>query len=237
VSIRQDGTWEQRVTPVGAAGRGLAAGLVATLLLSALARVLPGMRRGLGGGEKDPGTPAAPSDPFDADAVRMWQERSQSPAAFRRPDDGGGRTNAGRHGAELPAARSTPAGALAQPLAPGPEGLAAQFAFKVASGVFNRDITPIARRAGTAVHFAYGGFWGVVYGLLQGSYRRPPGVLGAAYGLLVWVVGPAALVPAMKLMRPPRQEPPGRTAMMGAGHVTYGLALAAAFEALEREGR
>jgi uncharacterized membrane protein YagU involved in acid resistance len=106
---------------------------------------------------------------------------------------------------------------------------------KVASGLFGRDITAYTRPAGFAVHVVYGSTWGVLYGLLQASGRWPPGLFGILYGLVVWLVGPALLVPAMKLMRPPQEEPRLRTAMMVAGHIAYGVAIAGAFETLERE--
>jgi uncharacterized membrane protein YagU involved in acid resistance len=102
----------------------------------------------------------------------------------------------------------------------------------VASGLFGRDISPAARPVGVAVHLAYGSAWGMLYGLLQCSYRLPPVPFGIAYGLAAWWVGPAFLAPAMKLMRPPLEEPPVRTTMLLAGHVVYGAALAAVFEAL-----
>ena len=146
-----------------------------------------------------------------------------------------------RSGSELlpPVGRpeATPARALTQVQSPGPEGLAEQFAFKVGAGVFGRDISPQTRPAGRAVHLAYGAWWGMLYGLLQASFRRPPALFGAAYGLAVWLVGPAFLVPAMRLMGRPSEEPSGRTAALVAGHVAYGLALAAVFEALQRETR
>ena len=113
--------------------------------------------------------------------------------------------------------------------------MAEPFAFKLAAGLFDRDIAGASRPAGLAVHLAYGTTWGVLYGLLRASARWSPALAGAIYGLVVWLVGPALLVPAMKLMRPLPQEPPLRTAMMVAGHVAYGLALAAVFEALARE--
>jgi hypothetical protein len=127
--------------------------------------------------------------------------------------------------------------ALAIAQSPGPEGLAEQFAFKAASGLFGRDIAPYARPAGRAVHLAYGAVWGTLYGILQSSYRRPPVPFGAVYGLLVWLVGPAFLVPAMRLIGRPSEEPAARTAALIAGHVSYGLALAATFEALRRDAR
>ncbi len=195
------------------AGRGLIAGLAATLLLSALARILPGM----GGDEDDKKNrnPTLPHDPFNPDQVRRWQSLSQSPVAHMPPPP-----------APQIAHTASPAGALQQPQSPGPEGLAEQFAFKIASGIFDRDISPTIRPAGMAVHLMYGSSWGLLYGILQSTVRQPPRVLGALYGLGVWLVGPGLLVPAMKLMRKPSEEPPVRTAMLIAGHVAYGVALA-----------
>jgi uncharacterized membrane protein YagU involved in acid resistance len=133
------------------------------------------------------------------------------------------------------AAAITPAAALARAQAPGPEGLAAEFAHKVSSGLFGYDISGYEHLAGEVVHFTYGGLWGVLFGLLQGSYRRPPGPFGALFGLLVWLAGPALLVPAMRLLPPPTRERPARLATMLGGHLVYGLAVATAFEALERQ--
>jgi hypothetical protein len=223
-------------TPVGAAVRGAAAGLAATVLLSALSRFLPGLRAPRGRPERA-GERPPPEDLHDPGQERPRQEGSAASAADRDLPDG----SPGREGMAPPAARCdrpgeppgvTPAGALTQPQAPGPEGLAEQFAFKVASGLFGRDIGPAARPAGVAVHLAYGSVWGMFYGLLQSSYRLPPVPFGMAYGLVVWLVGPAFLLPSMKLMRPPLQEPPVRATMLLAGHVVYGAALAAALEAL-----
>jgi uncharacterized membrane protein YagU involved in acid resistance len=129
----------------------------------------------------------------------------------------------------------TPAQALTLAQSPGPEGLAEQFAFKVAAGIFGQDIGPHVRLAGRLVHLAYGAAWGLLYGLLQATYRRSPAAFGTVYGLVVWLVGPAFLVPAMRLMGRPSEEPTGRSAALIAGHLAYGVALATAFEALHAQ--
>jgi uncharacterized membrane protein YagU involved in acid resistance len=182
-----------------------------------------------GGGEGQRARP--PEDPFEPEQVRRWQERAQSPAAGAEPQASGG--NRRRQTNQPPGA--TPVSALTLPQAPGPEGLAEQFAFKFVAGVFDVDISDRLRPAGIATHLAYGSSWGVIYGLLQGSYHWPSGQLGVLYGLLVWLVGPALLVPAMRLLRLPWQEPPLRASMLLAGHLAYGAALAAAFDQLERQ--
>jgi uncharacterized membrane protein YagU involved in acid resistance len=180
-----------KATPLGAAGRGIAGGLAGALLLSAVSRVLPGLR------------------------VR--------------------RTEVSLGLSEDPAPTLAQALALAQ--SPGPEGLAEQFAFKVAAGIFGQDIGPRVRLAGRLVHLAYGAAWGMLYGLLQATYRRPPAASGATYGLVVWLVGPVFLVPAMRLMGKPSEEPAARSVALIAGHLVYGVALATAFEALQRQTR
>src|SRR5437868_6562688 len=71
-----------RGTPIGAVARGAAAGLAASVVLSALSRVLPGLwnERGEGGSG---GESMLPADPHDPKQVRRWQSQSQSPAAFQ----------------------------------------------------------------------------------------------------------------------------------------------------------
>ena len=127
--------------------------------------------------------------------------------------------------------------ALTLSQSPGPEGLAEQFAFKVASGVFGRDLSSSARLAGRVIHVVYGSAWGMLYGLLQASYPRPPAAFGAIYGFLVWLIGPGFLAPAMRLMGRPSEEPIARSVALITGHLAYGVALAVAFEALQRKAR
>ena len=241
-----------RETPLGAAGRGAVAGLAATALLSVLSRLTDplwqrsGGGGGGGGGGKQQGgggTPQPPKDPFDRQQVIEWQKKADSPAAYQQQGGGqgsGGRSRGAQAGGRAGgqgggAAAVTPAAVLAEAQAPGPEGIAAQFAQKLAAGMFGRDISRSAQPAGEAVHFAYGSAWGALYGLVQSSYRRAPGPFGLLFGFVVWLAGPALLVPAMRLMPPPPREHPVRLALMVAGHLVYGLAVAATFEALERE--
>ena len=103
----------------------------------------------------------------------------------------------------------TLAQALTVSQSPGPEGLAEQFAFRsrqVSSGATSAPAP--GWRDGSSTWSM--GSVGHAYGLLQTSYPRPPGAFGAIYGFLVWLIGPAFLVPAMRLMgRPSRGA--GRT--------------------------
>lgn len=216
-------------SPLQAVGQGLAAGFGATLLLSTAARLMPGMHEYAQGGQQPP---QPPRDPENHEAVLEWQIKSWSPAAAQDKTPKQEPTDK---------VEVTPAHALTQPEGPGPEGLAEQFAFKVASGLFDRDISGAVRPAGLATHFLYGSAWGGLYGLIRAStsdefeLRHELATWGALYGLLVWLVGPALLVPAMKIMRPPTQEPPLRNATLILGHILYGGCLAGLFHAQSKK--
>src|SRR5688500_3973634 len=129
--------------------------------------------------------------------------------------------------------RATPAQALTEPQSPGPEGLAQQFAFKMASGLFGRDISQSARLWGLAVHLLYGAAWGAAIGVLLGTFSWPAPWAGLVFGLFVWFVGPVLLVPAMRILPPlPRQGAP-RIAILVAGHLAWGAVVAYTFRFLE----
>ena len=113
----------------------------------------------------------------------------------------------------------------------GPESMATIFAEKVAAGLFGSALGERRGRAGAAVHGAYGTFWGIVLGLVQGSLRPRPWIAGPLHGLAVWAVGPLALVPGMQIMPPPWRQPPRRALMTLAAHLVYGLVAALAYEA------
>jgi hypothetical protein len=205
------------LTPVEALLLGVVAGLVATFALSVLARIVPGMSNLT----QKPGTLRAhekkgqPSDPFDPEIVQAWQDHARCPGA----------TKAGlRDGAFF-----TAEGALVKTHGPGPEGAAAEFAVKLVAGLFGRDITASAKRAGKVVHFAYGSFWGGVYGLMQASLELPWFAIGAAHGLFVWAIGPGWLAPMMKVMLAPRTLRAHQNVLLIAAHVLYGLLVAAVF--------
>ncbi|HEU5315575.1 MAG TPA: hypothetical protein VFX49_05655 [Chloroflexota bacterium] len=217
------------MSPLRITLHGLVSGFAASLLLSAIARALPGMDQRHSGGDSEKKDKPLPENPFNPDEVKQWQAREQSPAAAKAAEDERSQKESESTG---PAA---PASALTLPVAPGPEGLAEQFAHKVASGVFGHDISRWRGPAGMATHLTYGSLWGALFGLIQGSVRASVLPAGTVYGLLVWAAGPAALVPAMKLMPPPWKEPPQRALLLVAAHVAYGLALAGAFETLQRQ--
>ena len=208
-------------TPLKSIGYGAAAGVAGALVITVLARITPGLNARSKRKREQPQN--FPVDSFDEKKVIEWQDRSRSPAAYLT----------GREGAQVQAehaAAVTPAGALAEAQGPGPEGAAEQFIVKLGSGLFDRDLSVYSKPAGKAVHFAYGAFWGIVYGMLQGNRHRKVWLAGTAHGLFVWAFGPGLLVPAMRLMLPPSKAPKQETIPMVAAHIVYGLTVAKLFD-------
>ncbi len=150
-------------------------------------------------------------------------------------DDRGQRSGEGDASAGMGASQALAGGQVQAPFLDQSTEL---FVQKVATGLFGASLSESARTAaGAGMHFAYGGFWGAVYGLVQSSLRLPAALHGLLYGLVVWLIGPVTLVPAMGIMPPP-QEQGGRRALLVAGfHVAYGLALGLVFDAFTRPGR
>ncbi len=113
----------------------------------------------------------------------------------------------------------------------GLESMATIFAEKVATGLFDNPLGEHRDQAGAAVHAAYGTFWGVILGLVQGGLRPRPWLAGPLHGLAVWAIGPLALVPGMHITPPPWRQGPRRALMTLAAHLVYGLVSALAYEA------
>jgi hypothetical protein len=100
----------------------------------------------------------------------------------------------------------------------------ATFIQKVANGIFGTTLTLEQQYlAGLAWHFTYGGFWGMLYALLQSSLAIPSLWLSLSYGFGVWAIGPGWLVPKMKLMLPPAKQRPHTLALVVGVHLAYSL--------------
>lgn len=91
---------------------------------------------------------------------------------------------------------------------------------------------------GWVVHLAISAFIGATFGLL--TARRPAGTgalvgLGAAYGLLWWVLGALLLMPARMGMPPFQVDTMALNSLIG--HVAYGLVLGLVVALLARRRR
>jgi hypothetical protein len=103
---------------------------------------------------------------------------------------------------------------------------------RVLEGVFRQEVSaeriPLLTHL---MHWGYGTGWGVAYGLLQGTVRANPLVHGALFGTGVWAASYLQLVP-MGIYEPPWEYPPETLALDLSYHLVYGVATAAAYDAI-----
>ena len=91
-----------------------------------------------------------------------------------------------------------------------------------------------AKMAGMGVHMGFSAMWGAMYGVVQDRVHPPFALHGLLLGGLVYAANfPSfGLLPRLGVLPPPSQQPLREAAVPAGAHVVYGLATAAAFEAL-----
>lgn len=110
-----------------------------------------------------------------------------------------------------------------------------ELAERVAEGVLETSIDSHTREvAGQAIHWSYGAFWGMVYGLVQSSLPIPHHLHGFLLGGLVSTAA-STLMPAMGLTEPPPEETTPRSAMMMGLHLLFGWVTAIVFHHLSSD--
>jgi hypothetical protein len=104
----------------------------------------------------------------------------------------------------------------------------AQLGKRVVEGVFQRQLPPErAALTNNLMHWGYGIAWGGLFGLVEGSVRRPRMRHGLAFGAAVWTVD-YIVMPLTKLYRP-IWEYDAKVLVKDLGdHLVYGLGTAAA---------
>ena len=104
-----------------------------------------------------------------------------------------------------------------------------QVAKRLYEGYFQKEL-PSCWTALTqdVVHWAYGLFWGTLYGIVTGAGRPARVVSGLLFGSLVWVTRYELLAPA-KIYKPLWEYDAGTLAKDYSAHLVYGLATAIAF--------
>lgn len=88
-----------------------------------------------------------------------------------------------------------------------------------------------ADRIALLAHLVYGAAGGVAPAVLSRTSTIRPSA-GSAYGLALWVVGYEGWVPVLGVLPPAHRDHRGRVATMVAGHVVYGVTLAATLRRL-----
>ena len=116
--------------------------------------------------------------------------------------------------------------------APAPAQVAKKAADAVGQGRrLTREDVPMLTNA---MHWLYGVSWGAFYGVVAGASRPDPIAGGLAFGTGVWGSSYAELVP-LGIYEPPWKYPPKELAVDLSSHLVYGMAVAAAFAALDRD--
>lgn len=105
---------------------------------------------------------------------------------------------------------------------------------RIVEGVLQRKVPEERIDAlNQSMHWLYGSSWGLPYGIVAGSRRRPASPLagGVALGLAVWGASRTEMA-AMQIAPPPWQDPPSALAMDLGFHLVYGVVAGAAFRVL-----
>ncbi len=88
--------------------------------------------------------------------------------------------------------------------------------------------------AGMGVHMGYSAVWGAVFGVVQNRLHPPDLLRGLLLGGLVYAADfpEWGLLPQMGVLPPPSQQPIEKAAIPAGAHLVFGLATAAAFDAM-----
>lgn len=91
-----------------------------------------------------------------------------------------------------------------------------------------------AMAAGMGVHMGYSALWGAVFGVVQNRLHPPDLLHGLLLGGLVYATTfpERGLLPKMGVLPPPSQQSMEKAAIPVGAHVVFGLATAAAFDAM-----
>jgi hypothetical protein len=109
----------------------------------------------------------------------------------------------------------------------------AQVGKRLVEGVFRREL-PDQRAALTnnVMHWSYGTGWGAVYGIVAGSFARPPTLRsGLAFGSVVWA-GDYVILPLAGLYEPIWKYDARTLADDLSAHLVFGVVTATTFRLL-----
>jgi hypothetical protein len=117
-----------------------------------------------------------------------------------------------------------------QSMEPPPKALVETLAEKAGIDLEDRQATI----AGMGVHMGYSAMWGALFGVVQDRMHPPSALHGLLLGGLVYAANfPSfGLLPKLGVLPPPSLQPLSEAPVPAGAHVVYGLATAAAFEAL-----
>lgn len=94
----------------------------------------------------------------------------------------------------------------------------------ISTGVFDHELTRTEKRkAGAAVHYAFGATSGAMYGAAAEVVPEVTAGAGLPFGAFVWATADEGLVPALGLSKSPSEYPLSIHAYAFASHLVYGL--------------
>jgi hypothetical protein len=94
----------------------------------------------------------------------------------------------------------------------------------ISKTVFRHELTQNEKKwAGPAVHYAFGGLVGALYGAMASTNRMAVAGGGTGYGSAVWLLADEIGVPAAGLSGPPTKTRPLKHLQAWASHLVYGL--------------
>lgn len=106
----------------------------------------------------------------------------------------------------------------------GGDNATVQTAAGISKTVFRHELTQNEKKwAGPAVHYAFGGLVGALYGAMASTNRMAMAGGGTGYGSAVWLLADEIGVPAAGLSAPPTKTPPMKHLQAWASHLVYGL--------------
>jgi hypothetical protein len=104
------------------------------------------------------------------------------------------------------------------------EAATVRMAESISNRVFRHELTGEEKKwAGPAVHYAFGGLVGAVYGAMASSTRLAAAGGGTGYASAVWLLADEIGVPAAGLSGSPVSTPLRKHVEAWASHLVYGL--------------
>ncbi|MCC7369614.1 MAG: hypothetical protein IT306_14390 [Chloroflexi bacterium] len=108
-----------------------------------------------------------------------------------------------------------------------------QVAERLASRVFNRELSQESRqRIGLWIYWLYGAGWGALSAQIQLRLRPPAVPYGIITGIVVWLIGPGRIVPALRLYERPARAAMGLRVVAIGLHILYGVTTALTLDRL-----
>jgi uncharacterized membrane protein YagU involved in acid resistance len=89
--------------------------------------------------------------------------------------------------------------------------------------------------AAIAAHFSFGTAVGSMYPIVEPFIPAPRPLRGPLYGLTVWAANYGGVLPAIDTLPPPQKRPAGRSVLLIASHLVWGVVVQLANDSTRRK--